>query len=171
MLALAAMFAQSPVRAAAAGEKWTAVSTTPLGVTGDVTFAPDRITFGNGKSLALAPAGAVPKFEARHGNSKRHPLQGDGAQRSHPAPRQPPLRRAGTAAGHFYAIWKPARIRSNVDPRSMAAFSGARRRPQREARASAERIITKPAKQRRVLLVRSNRRGQRPPNERADFLV
>ena len=40
---------------------------TAISITGDVTFAPDRITFGNGKSLPLAPAGSVPGFKGDDG--------------------------------------------------------------------------------------------------------
>jgi hypothetical protein len=40
---------------------------TAISITGDVTISPDKITFGNGKSLPLAPAGSVPGFKGDDG--------------------------------------------------------------------------------------------------------
>jgi hypothetical protein len=60
--ALTALVAQSSAWAAAAGEQWTAYSKTAVAITGNITFSSDRVTFGDGKSLPLAPAGAVPDF-------------------------------------------------------------------------------------------------------------
>jgi hypothetical protein len=34
---------------------WTAISTTAMGITGDIVLAEDRITFANGESLVIAP--------------------------------------------------------------------------------------------------------------------
>jgi hypothetical protein len=34
--------------------KWTAISTTAMGITGDIVLAEDRITFANGESLSIA---------------------------------------------------------------------------------------------------------------------
>jgi hypothetical protein len=59
-----AIMAPASVWAASVGEKWEAVSTTAMAITGDLIFSPDRITFGNGKSLPLAPSGTVPTFSA-----------------------------------------------------------------------------------------------------------
>ena len=53
--------ARSPALAASP-EQWEAVSTTASSITGNVRFSPDRITFQNGKSLPLEPAGVVPQF-------------------------------------------------------------------------------------------------------------
>jgi hypothetical protein len=59
---------------AGAAEHWTAYSKTAEAITGDITFSPERITFGNGKSLALASAGVVPGFETlgSRGQSTRY---------------------------------------------------------------------------------------------------
>jgi hypothetical protein len=67
---LVALLASSP---AGAAEHWTAYSKTAESITGNVTFSPDRITFGNGKSLPLAVAGTVAGFETlgRRGQSTR----------------------------------------------------------------------------------------------------
>jgi hypothetical protein len=49
----------------AAAEQWEATSTTAISITGNVTFAPNRITFQNGASLPLAPVGHTDSFEAQ----------------------------------------------------------------------------------------------------------
>jgi len=41
--------------AAAAGAKWTAVSTTAISITGDIDVADDSITFQNGERIGLKP--------------------------------------------------------------------------------------------------------------------
>lgn len=43
-----------------AGTKWTAISTTAMGITGDIVLAEDRITFANGESLTIAPVNDAP---------------------------------------------------------------------------------------------------------------
>jgi hypothetical protein len=94
---------------------------------GDVTFAPDRIAFANGKGLPLAPAGTVPDFEV-YGKKLNATLY------RVTAPDDPVLLQ-GTrlCGGHgpqpvtFIAVWTPAPIGSDVDPRGMAAFSGSAR--------------------------------------------
>jgi hypothetical protein len=125
-LAAAALLAQSCAWAAQAGEKWEAVSTTALAITGNVTFSPDRITFGNGKSLPLALAGTAPNFD--WSGTKTATLY------RVTAPDDPVLLQ-GTrlCGGHapqpvtFIAVWKPALVGSDIDPRGMAAFSGSAR--------------------------------------------
>jgi hypothetical protein len=123
-LAAAALLAQSCAWAAPAGEKWEAVSTTAMGVTGDITFSPDRITFGNGKSLPLAPSGTLPAFGAPTENVSATLYRVT-------APADPVLLHGNRLCGGpaaqgvtFIVVWKPARVASDVDPRSMAAFSG-----------------------------------------------
>lgn len=54
----------------AKGERWIAYSTTAQAITGDVTFAPDRITFENGKFLELTRIGALSQFAGMFG---KHP--------------------------------------------------------------------------------------------------
>ena len=66
-LAAAALLTNASAWAAPAGDLWKAYSMTAISITGDVTFAPDKITFGNGKSLPLAPAGSVPGFKGDDG--------------------------------------------------------------------------------------------------------
>jgi hypothetical protein len=65
---VAAMFGVMLVAAGAAaaqeGEVWEPATTTAMAITGRVTFAPDRITFGNRASLPLEPAGEIPNFRA-----------------------------------------------------------------------------------------------------------
>jgi hypothetical protein len=44
-------------------EHWTAYSRTADAFTGDVTFTPNRITFANGASLPIEPAGTLPGYK------------------------------------------------------------------------------------------------------------
>jgi hypothetical protein len=123
-LALALLLGVSGAWAAAAGEHWEAVSTTAMAITGDVTFSPERITFGNGNSLPLATSGTMPEFGAATGavNATLYKVT---------APDDPALLHGNRLCGGrapqlvtFIAIWKPALVGSDIDPRSLAAFSG-----------------------------------------------
>ena len=108
---------------AAAPEPWEAVSTTALAITGNVRVSPDRITFQNGKSLPLAAAGIVPQFREAMGTTSA-------ALYRVIAPADPVLLRGNRLCGKpvtFIAVWKPARVGSDIDPREMAAFSGSAR--------------------------------------------
>jgi len=123
-LASAVLLAVSCAWAAIPGEHWEAVSTTAMAITGDVTFSPDRITFGNGKSLPLATSGTMPQFGAAMGTVSATLYKVT-------APDDPVLLHGSRLCGGrapqpvtFIAIWKPALVGSDVDPRSMAAFSG-----------------------------------------------
>jgi hypothetical protein len=124
--------------------RWEAVSTTALAITGDVTFSPDRITFGNRKSLPLAPAGTAPNFD---GSGKK-----TATLYRVMAPDDPVLLHGNRLCGGkgpqpvtFIAVWKPDLVGSDIDPRGMAAFSGSARPTVAGGRASAERTITKQA--------------------------
>jgi hypothetical protein len=121
LLALAAgpLLNQSPAWAGSPGEKWEAVSNTAMAITGDLTFSPGRITFGNGKSLPLAPAGTAPRFD--WSGKKTATLY------RVTAPTDPVLLHGNHLCGGpvtFIAVWKPDLVGSDVDPRGMAAFSG-----------------------------------------------
>jgi hypothetical protein len=59
---LVALLAQAPAHAEPPAEQWTAYSKTAESITGNVTFSPERITFGNGASLPLAPAGKIQDY-------------------------------------------------------------------------------------------------------------
>ena len=52
-LPLSTLLALSLVTSASAASRLTAYSNTALSITGDVTLGADRITFGNGKSVAV----------------------------------------------------------------------------------------------------------------------
>ncbi|MFL5266200.1 MAG: hypothetical protein ACJ8AH_06300 [Stellaceae bacterium] len=115
--------AQSGASAAPPGDHWEAVSTTAIAITGDVTFSPGRITFGNGKSLPLAPAGAMPEFGAPMGTVSATLYRVT-------SPADPVLLHGNRLCGQpvtFIVVWKPARVGSDVDPRAVAAFSGSAR--------------------------------------------
>src|SRR5215469_7291256 len=63
-LLLSLTFAFAVPARAASPEQWEAVSTTAMSITGN-RFSPDRITFQNGQSLALARAGTIMVTEGR----------------------------------------------------------------------------------------------------------
>jgi len=112
---------------AAAPEQWEAVSETAMAITGNVRFLPDRITFRNGKSLPLAPAGDIQAFgtpkETVSATLYRVRKPGD-----------PVLLNGNRLCGGkgrqrvtFIAVWKPAPVGNDIAPRGMAAFSGSAR--------------------------------------------
>jgi hypothetical protein len=118
--------ARSPALAASP-EQWEAVSTTALSITGNIRFSPDRITFQNGKFLPLEPAGVVPQFGEAMGTVSATPYRVT-------KPDDPVLLHGNRLCGGkgpqlvtFIAVWKPAPVASDIDPRSMAAFSGSTR--------------------------------------------
>jgi hypothetical protein len=105
-------------------EVWEPASTTAMAITGRITLAPDRITFGNRASLPLEPAGEVTGFLA------------DGQRVTATLyrvtePGNPVLLRGSRICGNglpirAIAVWQPPPI-GNTAPgqgRSLAAFSG-----------------------------------------------
>ena len=105
-------------------EAWEPASTTAMAITGRITLAPDRISFGNRASLSLEPAGEVPGFLA------------DGQRVTATLyrvtePGNPVLLRGSRICGNgrpirTIAVWQPLPI-GNAAPgqgRSLAAFSG-----------------------------------------------
>ena len=118
-LLLSLTFAFAAPALAASPEQWEAVSTTAMSITGNVRFSPDRITFQNGKSLALAPAGTMMVTEGRE---------------SRPAtlyrvvkPENPVLLRSNRlcdAPVTFIAVWRHQPFGGDVDPRDLIVYSG-----------------------------------------------
>jgi hypothetical protein len=119
----AALLAAGPTRAQLA-EQWEPASTTAMAITGRVTLAPDRITFGNRASLPLEPAGEVPDFmvEGRRVTATLYRVT---------EPGNPVLLRGSRLCGNgrpirMIAVWTPPPI-GNLAPgqgRSLAAFTG-----------------------------------------------
>jgi hypothetical protein len=139
---------QSAPSAAPAGEHWEAVSTTAISITGDVTFAPGRITFGNGKSLPLAAAGSVPGFGAPTGAV-------DATLYRVTAPDDPVLLHGNRLCGGRGPHPSPSSPSGNLPASGAAWTRGAwlhspesRGRRRREVRVSAEHTIPKPADRR-----------------------
>ena len=56
-------------------EVWEPASTTAMAITGRITLAPDRITFGNRASLPLEPAGEV-RLPGRRASGSPRPSTG-----------------------------------------------------------------------------------------------
>ena|ERR1700733_11708754 len=112
-------------RAAEQAERWQATSLTAISVTGNVTFAPDRIQFENGPSLSLAIIGPVSGFKAM-GETV------DATVFRVTAPADPGLKNGNRLCGSqsrtlpvtYIAIWNPEALPGDKSPRSMAAFSG-----------------------------------------------
>jgi len=129
--ALGAMLAVAPAAAQEAPppppETWEPSSTTAMAITGRVTLAPDRITFGNRSHLPLEPAGEVPGFLAEG--------QRVTATLFRVAPPGNPVQQRGSRlCGNgrpvrVIAIWQAApmagQARVTGPERSLAAFSGA----------------------------------------------
>jgi hypothetical protein len=124
LLLLSLVLAARSPALAAAPEQWEAVSTTAMAITGNVRFSPDRITFQNGKFLPLEPAGIVPQFGEAMGTVSATLYRVK-------KPDGPVLLQGTRLCGGrgpqpvtFIAVWKPAPVASDIDPRTMAAFSG-----------------------------------------------
>lgn len=106
-------------------EQWDPASTIAMAITGRVTLAPDRITFGNGASLPLEPAGEVADFmaEGQKVNATLYRIA---------EPANPVLLRGSRLCGNgrpvrSIAVWQPPSI-GNLGPgrgRLLAAFTGA----------------------------------------------
>jgi hypothetical protein len=124
-LAAAGFLANASAWAAPAGEPWSAYSKTAIAVTGNITFSPDRITFGNGGALPLAPAGAAPDFVTVWGKRNASLFRVT-------APDDPILlngkRLCGRSAPQpvtFIVISRPPPAVANLEIRAMDVFSGA----------------------------------------------
>lgn len=128
VVAFAALLAQSSAWSASVIEQWKAVSTTASSITGDITIAVDRITFGNGTSLPLAAAGRAPDFDSADGRPVNAMLF------RVTAPDDPVLLSGNRLCGGqtprpvtFVAFWRSVRSGGGVDLHTLAVFSGSER--------------------------------------------
>jgi hypothetical protein len=111
-------------RAAGVAEHWVATSTTAISVTGNVTFAPDKMTFQAGPSLPLALVGHVAAFQEM-GETV------DATVYRVTAKVDPRLKNGNHLCGSpghglpvtYIAVWAPDPLPGDKAPRSMAAFS------------------------------------------------
>src|SRR6516162_8095798 len=118
-LLLSLTFAFAAPALAASPEQWEAVSTAAMSITGNVRFSPDRITFQNGKSLALAPAGTMMVTEGRE--SRAATLY------EVVKPENPVLLRGNRlcdAPVTFITVWRHQPFGGDVDPRDLIVYSG-----------------------------------------------
>jgi hypothetical protein len=117
---LAAIVLASFAAQARAAERWQAVSTTASAITGDVTYAPEKINFANKKSLRLADGR---KLAASISNGRKV----DAVLYRVAAPADLLLVRGNhLCAGKpvtWVVVWNPPKVGSEVAPRSMAPFS------------------------------------------------
>jgi hypothetical protein len=110
---------------AAAGptERWTATSTNALSITGNVSFSAERITFFNGRSLALSSPVQVASFMVSD-----KPVEATLYRVV--KPRAVKLKNGNYLCGSaekpkvtFIAVWKPAALPGEMAARTMQAFS------------------------------------------------
>ena len=117
---LAAILIAAVTTQARADEHWQATSTTASSITGDVIFAPNKITFGNKKSLPLADA----RKSTFVGNGK----SADAMIYRVTAPTDLQLIRGNRLCDgkpvNWIVVWNPPKVGSDVAPRSMSPFSG-----------------------------------------------
>lgn len=124
MAALGAVLLMAGSVLAQEAEQWEPASTTAMAITGRITLAPDRITFGNRASLPLEPAGEIPSFMA-----DGHRVTATLYKVTEPA--NPVLMRGSRLCSsgrpvRAIAVWTPPPI-GNTAPgqaRSLAAFTG-----------------------------------------------
>jgi hypothetical protein len=110
---------------AAGVEHWQATGETAISVTGNVTFAPDKIQFQNGQSLPLKVIGAVSDFKAA-GESVAATVY------RVTTPADPALKNGNRLCGAgskstpvtYLAVWNPEALPGDKAPRALAAFSG-----------------------------------------------
>jgi hypothetical protein len=98
-------------------ETWMPLSPNARAVTGRVTFAPNQIAFENGKSLPLAQSGQMlvrpePKKKKVVADLYRVTAPDDTI----------PLCKGKPAV--YLLVLKPEKVGNEVDPRTLAAFSG-----------------------------------------------
>jgi hypothetical protein len=100
-----------------AAEVWIPQSPNARAVTGRITFLPNQITFENGKSLQLAQGGQM-LFRPE---PKKRKVLGD-LYRVTAADDAVPLCKGKPAA--YLLVLKPEKTGNQVDPRTLAPFSG-----------------------------------------------
>jgi len=105
-----------------APETWTPVSRTAQTITGSVKFAPNEMTFQNGKSLPLAPGGQM-LFRPE---PKKKKVMAD-LHRVTP-PDDPVLENGNKLCKGkpvaYLIVWKSEKTGNETDPRTLAPFSG-----------------------------------------------
>ena len=103
-------------------EVWTPISRTAQSITGKVTLATGQITFQNGTSLEIS-RGAQMLFRPRKGAKK---VMADLYRLAPPA--DPVLENGNKLCGAkpvaYLIVWKSEKLGTEIDPRTMAVFSG-----------------------------------------------
>lgn len=104
-------------------EQWTATSTNALSITGNVSFSAEKITFFNGRSLALSSPVQVASFMVSD-----KPVEA--MLYRVVKPRALKLKNGNYLCGSaekpkvtFIAVWKPAALPGEMPARTMQAFS------------------------------------------------
>jgi hypothetical protein len=121
VLVMGAVAAGAAAQTTPAAEHWVPTNRAAQSTTGRVTFTTLQITFQNGKSLELAPGG-----EMIFRPEKRQKVTAELYRVIQPA--DPTLENGSTICQGkdiaYLLVWKSPRTGSEVDPRTMAAFSG-----------------------------------------------
>jgi hypothetical protein len=105
-----------------APETWTPISRTAQTITGRVRFAPNEITFQNGRSLALATGGQM-LFRPE---PKKKKILADLYRVT--SPDDPALENGNKLCKGkpvvYLIVWKSEKTGSETDPRTLAPFAG-----------------------------------------------
>ena len=113
-----------PAVAETGASVWAPISKTAQTITGSVTLAPGGITFQNGKSLPLGHGGQM-LFRPE---AKKKKVMADIYRITQPEnlvlENGNPLCKGKPAT--YLIVWKSAKLGNEVDPRTMAVFSGPR---------------------------------------------
>jgi hypothetical protein len=118
----------SSVAMATPVERWTALSTNAMAITGDVKLSNQRITFSNGKALDLLME--VPAVGSAPFTDNGQPISATVYRVTKPM--RVKLKNGNGLCGRsqrarpvtFVAVWKPEPMRGDVAPRALAVFSG-----------------------------------------------
>jgi hypothetical protein len=121
-LALYGLTATATAQTVTAPENWKAIGRPAQTITGRVTLTPNEITFQNGKSLPLAPAGQM-LFRAE---AKKKKVMADVYKVT--SPDDPVLENGNRLCKGkpiaYLVVWKSEKVGNETDPRTLAPFSG-----------------------------------------------
>src|SRR5580700_1347967 len=120
--ALSGLTVTAAAQTATAPETWTPIGRVTQTITGRVTFTPSEITFQNGKSLPLTRGGQM--LFRPEGKQKK--VMADLYKVA--SPDDPALENGNKLCGGksvaYLIVWKSEKVGNEVDPRTLAPFSG-----------------------------------------------
>jgi hypothetical protein len=120
--AFCGLTATAIAQTAPAPETWTPISRPSQTITGRVTFSPNEIIFGNGKSLPLAPGGQM----LLRPEAKKKKVMVDLYRVT--SPDDPVLENGNKLCKGkpiaYLIVWKSEKVGNEAEPRTLAPFSG-----------------------------------------------